>query len=162
MSRANTKFDVRIRPADLEDKEFIFSLVPRLAEFGPPAWRNAAQMTAVDVQVLENKIVNQPPGTAVFIAEDETGVRLGFIHLQTGTDYYNREEHGHIADVIVAPEGEGRGVGRALMEKGEEWARNRGFRWLTLSVFAQNLRARELYERLGYGEDIMKYVKELS
>ncbi len=86
---------------------------------------------------------------------------LGFIHLQTGTDYYNGEEHGHIADVVVAPKSEGRGIGRVLIAKGEEWARSQGYRWLTLSVFAQNLRAREVYKRLGYGEDIMKYVKEL-
>ena len=64
--------------------------------------------------------------------------------------------------MIVAPEGEGGGIGRALIAKGEEWARAQGYRWLTLSVFAQNLRAREIYKRLGYGEDIMKYVKELA
>lgn len=162
MSNVNVKLDVRIRPAEKSDKEFVLSLVPRLAEFGPPAWRDAAQMTGVDEQVLNGKFINQTAGTAIFIAEDEAGARLGFIHLQTGADYYNREEHGHVADVIVAPAGEGRGVGRALMQKGEEWAHERGFRWLTLSVFAQNIRARELYGRLGYGEDIMKYVKELS
>jgi len=53
-------------------------------------------------------------------------------------------------------------VGWLLIERGEEWARSRGYRWLTLSVFAQNVRAREVYERLGYGADIMKYVKELG
>lgn len=162
MSNENVKLDVRIRPAEKSDKEFVLSLVPRLAEFGPPAWRDAAQMTGVDERVLDDKFVNQPAGTYIFIAEDETGASLGFIHLQTGTDYYNSEAHGHVADIIVAPAGEGRGVGRALMEKGEQWARNRGFRWLTLSVFAQNVRARELYARFGYGEDIMKYVKELN
>ena len=162
MTRTNVNSDVRIRPAEIGDKDFILSLVPRLADFGPPAWRDAVQMTAHDARVLCDKIVKQPPGTAIFIAEDKKGNALGFIHLQTGADYYNREEHGHIADIIVAPEGEGRGVGRALIEQGEQWARARGFRWLTLSVFTQNLRAREIYERLGYGEDIVKYVKELS
>lgn len=157
----NTNSNIRIRPASIGDKEFIISLLPRLVEFGPPAWRDAARMTAADIQTLSDKLVNQPPGTAIFIAEDEQGVRLGFIHLQTGNDYYKREEHGHISDIIVAPEGEGRGIGRLLMEKGENWARIQGYRWLTLSVFAQNLRAREIYKRLGYGEDIMKYVKEL-
>lgn len=49
-----------------------------------------------------------------------------------------------------------------LIEKGEEGARAQGYRRLTLSVFAENLRAREVYKRLGYGEDIMKYVKELT
>ena len=153
--------DIRIRPASSGDKEFILSLLPRLVEFGPPSWRDAAQMTATDTQVLSDRLLNQPPGTAIFIAEDADGAALGFIHLHPGTDYYNREDYGYIADVVVAPGNEGRGIGRVLIEKGEEWARAQGYRWLSLSVFAQNLRAREVYKRLGYGEDIMKYVKEL-
>ena len=153
--------NIQIRPASIGDKDFIISLVPRLVEFGPPTWRDITQMIATDTQVLSDKVLNHPPGTAIFVAEDANGVALGFIHLQTGADYYNHEEHGHIADVVVAPAGEGRGIGRLLIAKGEEWARSQGYRWLTLSVFAQNLRAREIYKRLGYGEDIMKYVKEL-
>lgn len=153
---------IRIRPATIADKEFVISLVPRLAEFGPPPWRDMDQMTATDVCVLSDKLELEPAGTAIFIAEDAiTGAPLGFIHLHAASDYYNKAEHGHIGDVIVAPEGEGRGVGRALMAKSEGWAREQGYRWLTLTVFRQNVRARELYERLGYGEDMIKYVKEL-
>lgn len=154
--------NLRIREASAEDGEFIITLLPRLVEFGPPPWRDREQMTATDRRVLSERLARRPPGTAVFVAEDGGGAPLGFIHLQTATDYYTGEEHGHVADLVVAPEGEGRGVGRALLEKGEEWARARGFRWLTLSVFAQNVRAREVYRRLGFGEDIVKYVKELS
>lgn len=154
--------NIRIRPASAGDMDFIISLVPRLVEFGPPAWRDSAQMISIDARVLSDRLLQGPPGTAVFIAEDAGGVPLGFIHLQTGTDYYTQEEHGHIADVVVASAGEGRGIGRLLLAKGEEWARSRGYRWLTLNVFAQNLRAREVYKRLGYGEDMMKYVKELA
>ena len=156
-----TNSKIQTRPASISDKEFIISLLPRLEEFGPPPWRDGAQLLATDIQVMSDKLMNQPPGTAIFIAEDHQGVALGFIHLQTGKDYYYEEAHGHIADLIVAPEGEGRGIGRALIEKGEEWAHSQGFRLLAVSVFAQNLRAREVYRRLGYGEDIMKYVKEL-
>ncbi|HEY6977623.1 MAG TPA: GNAT family N-acetyltransferase [Chitinophagaceae bacterium] len=156
------KLDIHIRPASIEDKEFVLSLLPRLSEFGPPPWRNRIQMINVDTRILIDKLTNRPAGTAIFIAQDSNGVPLGFIHLQTGSDYYNSEKHGHISDVIVAPEGEGKGIGRMLVEKAEEWARSQGYRWLTLSVFAQNVRAREVYERLGYGQDIIKYVKELS
>jgi len=152
---------IQIRPASVEDEDFLISLVPRLTEFGPPAWRDTAQLTAFDARVLSDRLNNPPKGTTIFIAEDADDTPLGFIHLRVGTDYYNHEEHGHIEDLIVAPEGEGRGIGRMLMEKGEEWARVQGYGWLTLSVFAQNKRARELYGRLGYGEDIIKYVKEL-
>jgi len=154
--------NIQIRAASVEDQDFILSLVPRLVEFGPPPWRDIPQMINTDIEVLTDKLNNGSPDTAFFIAEDKNGVPLGFIHLQTGTDYYNHEKHGHIANVIVSAEGEGRGIGCRLMEKGEEWARAQGYRWLTLSVFAQNLRAREVYQRLGYGEDIMKYVKELT
>lgn len=153
---------VRIRPASEADREFVVSLMPRLVEFGPPAWRDAAQMTAHDTGVITESLLNPSPGAAVFVAEDEDGTPLGFIHLHDATEHYNREEHGHVEDIIVAPAGEGRGVGRALLEKAEEWARSRGYRWLTLNVFAENVRAREVYRRLGYGEDMVKYVKELA
>ena len=153
---------IRTRPASISDKEFIISLLPRLLEFGPPSWRDVAQMTAVDTQVLSDSLLSKSPGTAIFIAEDAGGVALGFIHLQTGTDYYMREKHGHIADLVVARDGEGRGVGSALIAKGEEWARSQKYRLLTLNVFAQNVRAREIYKQQGYGEDVMKYVKDLQ
>jgi GNAT superfamily N-acetyltransferase len=154
--------DVRIRPATVADREFIASLMPRLVEFGPPAWRDAAQMTAFDTEVITRSLLGATPDAAVFVAEDASGAPLGFIHLHAATEHYNQEEHGHVEDIIVAPEGEGRGVGRALLEKAEEWARGRGYRWLTLNVFAENRRARQVYERLGYGEDMVKYVKELA
>jgi GNAT superfamily N-acetyltransferase len=156
------KSDVRIRPASDADREFVISLMPRLVEFGPPRWRDAEQMTDFDTRVISESLLNTTHDTAVFIAEDAGGAPLGFIHLHAATEHYNQEEHGHVEDLVVAPEGEGRGVGRALLEKAEEWARGCGYRWLTLNVFAENLRAREVYKRLGYGEDMVKYVKELA
>jgi ribosomal protein S18 acetylase RimI-like enzyme len=158
----NETSDVRIRIAEARDGDFILSLVPRLMEFGPPPWRPAAQMTATDMEVIEKVLLTRPDGTIVLVAEDESGVLLGFIHLNTKQDYFTREQHGHVSDIVVAPAGEGRGVGRALIEAGEAWSRAQGFRLLTLNVFANNQRALKLYERLGYGQDTIKYVKELG
>lgn len=161
MSKMNTISDVQVRPAQLRDRDFILSLVPRLIEFGPPPWRTPAQMTAADQQAVDRALSSTSLGIALFIAQDNQGSSLGFIHLNTATDYYTHEDHGHVSDVAVAEAGEGRGVGRALMEAGEEWARDQGYRLLTLNVFVRNVRARKLYEKLGYGEDTIKYVKEL-
>jgi len=153
--------NIHTRPASIEDKDFIISLLPRLTEFGPPSWRDVAGMLSTDIQILIDKLNNNHPQTVIFIAEDDQRTRLGFIHLLAGNDYYYKEKHAHLSDVVVAQQAEGQGIGLILISKGEDWARAQGYRWLTLSVFAQNIRARELYNRLGYGEDIMKYVKEL-
>jgi ribosomal protein S18 acetylase RimI-like enzyme len=153
---------IKTRPATIHDKEFILSLIPRLIEFGPPSWRDASNMIEVDNNVLAEKLNNPSNEAVIFIAEDDQDNPLGFIHVHSGDDYYNKEPHGHIGDIIIAPEGEGRGIGRILIEKAEEWARSRGFRWLTLTVFTQNQKAREVYKHLGFGEDVIKCVKLLD
>jgi GNAT superfamily N-acetyltransferase len=153
---------IQIRPAQPSDIDFIISLLPRLSEFGPPDWRGQNEMFQVDTEVLRDHLMRDPENSPIFIAEDDQATPLGFIHLHEGSDYYYKEQHGHIADLIVAKEGEGRGIGRLLIEKGEEWARSKGYRWITLSVFARNVHAREVYQRLGFNEDVMKYVKVLD
>jgi ribosomal protein S18 acetylase RimI-like enzyme len=159
--KTNADCGVQIRPAEIEDRDFIFSLLPRLIEFEIPTCRTPEQMTATDRRVLDRVLSTKPSGTAVFIAQDEDGKSLGFIHLTTAVDYYTEEKHGHISDIVVAAAGEGRGVGRILMAAAEEWAHKQGYRLLTLNVFVQNIRARKLYEKLGFGEDMIRYVKEI-
>lgn len=154
--------EFKIRRAVPNDKDFIVSLVPRLTAFGPPSWRDIENMTAVDTDLLVSRFDEPDDATAIFVAEDVDGGLLGFIHLQPGSDYYNKEPHGHVTDLIVGTEGEGRGVGRALLGKAEVWAREKGYTWLSLSVFGQNTRAKQLYERIGYGEDMIKYIKYLD
>nr|WP_281413154.1 GNAT family N-acetyltransferase [Marivibrio halodurans] len=50
----------------------------------------------------------------------------------------------------------GRGLARALMRRIEAAARAAGHRRLELSVFAPNMRARRLYEGLGYDHEGIK------
>jgi RimJ/RimL family protein N-acetyltransferase len=45
------------------------------------------------------------------------------------------------------------GLGRILMNRVLEWMRSRGFQKGELSVFSTNLRARHLYESLGFQEE---------
>jgi ribosomal protein S18 acetylase RimI-like enzyme len=152
---------VRVRPARAGDMEFILPLVPRLAEFGPPPWRDADVMTTAEQAVIADALATPRPDEAILVAEDCDGAPLGFIHLVSGVDYFTRETHGHVSALVVAPRSEGVGAGRALMQAGEEWARGRGYPLLTLNVFARNSPALKFYERLGYGADTFKYAKQL-
>ena len=63
---------------------------------------------------------------------------------------------------IAVDEGwRGRGIGTALMDAAEAWARERGLDALELDVADPNGDARRLYERLGYGLVAHTLVKPL-
>jgi GNAT superfamily N-acetyltransferase len=162
MTNEDTARAVRVRAARAADGEFILPLVPRLAEFGPPPWRVAAVMTAAESDVIGEALRAPASDEVILVAEEGDARPLGFIHLVTAVDYFTHEAHGHVSALVVAPAGEGRGAGRALMGAGEEWARGRGYRLLTLNVFARNTRALKFYGQLGYGADTLKYAKELG
>jgi ribosomal protein S18 acetylase RimI-like enzyme len=153
---------MRIRAAGLDDLDFVLSLAPRLVEFGNVPGRDAAQMIARDRDVLRAALEAPSADTELFVAEADDGARLGLIHLTTAGDYYSDRDTAHIADVVVATEAGGRGVGRALIAFAEDWARSRGFALLTLNVFSANRRARDLYGRLGFEEEWIRCIKRLQ
>ena len=98
----------------------------------------------------------------LLVAElDDVGA-VGVAYAHVATDYFTGEPHGHLGILAVAEEGEGKGVGRALLTAVETWSAECGHRFLTLNVFAGNARARALYERAGYAPDTLRYVKTLT
>src|ERR1017187_4569085 len=138
---------VRIRPAIEADGEWLLPLSARLHDFGPPPWRPRSEMDAAVARSIADAIAATGSRAAVFVAEDPDGRPLGFVHVHDATDFFTGEVHGHVSDIVVAGDAEGRGVGRALMDAGEAWSRSRGHRILTLNVFEKNTRARTLYAR---------------
>lgn len=152
---------MRIRAFRPGDRDFILGLAPRLTEFGDVPGRDRAAMNARDREVLEHAMDVPSSDTALFVAEDNDGRPVGFIHLTTADDYYTNNMTAHIADVIVAREAGGQGIGSALIAYGEQWARDRGFDMLTLNVFMANREARELYARLGFQQEWIRCIKRL-
>ena len=128
-----------IRPAVAADSEFILNHAERLIAFGDVPGRDRAAMIARDRSVLAAALSGG--GSAIFVAVDDSGP-VGFIHLTTADDYYDARTTAHVADIVVADEAAGRGVGSAMMERAEQWAREQGFSMLTLNVFTANHRAR--------------------
>ena len=58
--------------------------------------------------------------------------------------------NGHVCQVSVSPEAQGRGLGRALVSLALASFREQGLASATLSVTASNAGAHRLYERLGF------------
>ena len=151
-----------IRLANPADADAILVLVPRLASsFTPPPWREPAAMTATDLDVIAEALRSVGDDPAVFVAEVDGDV-AGFVHVRSLEDYYRRRCHGHVADLVVAPAFEGRGVATALLARAEEWSRAQGYDWMTIGVFEENVRAEGLYQKLGYRRDIIRLLKVLT
>jgi shikimate dehydrogenase len=55
-----------------------------------------------------------------------------------------------VESMVVAEEFRDRGIGTRLLEEAEAWARARGLESVQLNVWADNLAAIRLYQRLGY------------
>ncbi|OYV93836.1 MAG: hypothetical protein B7Z68_08275 [Acidobacteria bacterium 21-70-11] len=159
---AETPPTVTIRPAREGDRAAILFAVTRLAEFGPPPWRTAAELVAGETRAVQGYFAAPPPGTTVLVAAAKGGEPLGFVFLERAHDYFTEEEHGHVGIIAVAAHAQGRGVAGALMRASERWARDAGYHKLTLTVFEGNRRARAIYEHLGYRPETLRYVKLLE
>lgn len=150
---------VSVRRGRPDDEMSVLALADQLAAFPVPAWRTAREIQRADDGVLRDAL-DGAAGTAVFVAEGVNG-NDGVVCLTTTMDYFTREPIAHIEVLAVNPSAQGRGVARALMQAAESWAREGGFKRVSLNVWVQNERARGLYEHLGYGPETMHYLKEI-
>ena len=153
---------VAVRQARADDRDFILATAGRLGEFGAPPWRTAEEIVAGEARTLLGFFEAPAAGSALLLAEDPGGRRLGFAFLESPTDYFTGQKHGHIGILAVAREAEGSRAGGALLREAEAWSRARGFARLTLNVFAANAHARDVYEHLGYAPETLRYVKPLD
>ncbi len=152
---------LRLRPAQPADLPFLLSLAPRLAESGVPPWRRPAHVVEAERQALTRALEAGSPDAPILIAEAD-GAPVGFVYLETHVDFFTGSSHAHISVLAVADAAQGHGVGQALLAAAEDWARGRGYPFISLNVFTDNARARRVYERLGYGPETLRYVKPLE
>ena len=153
-------YECQIRAAHPADRTWLIPLSVRLHEFGRQTWRSEDLIDRAAALSLD-RVLGEPSSEAeIRVAENACQEPLGFINLQTATDFVG-ELHSYISDLAVCSAAEGRGVGSALLREAESWAVRRRHRLLALSVFTANVRARELYERMGFIPDTIRMVKYL-
>lgn len=69
---------------------------------------------------------------------------LGYFVAMKGVDEV------HLLNLTVAPQSQGEGWGRVMLDALALWSRSQGAQWLWLEVRASNARAQQIYERHGY------------
>lgn len=153
---------IKIRAADAGDDDFILSLVARFVDFDLPRWRKHPECAAGIRRDLKRTLVETPSNESLFIAENIEGERIGFLRLQKTRDFFSGKSNCHISDLAVAKAHEGQGIGRALLDHAQTWAKKHRCTLITLAVFPGNARARALYERAGFDLDLLRMAKPVK
>ncbi|MEP6682643.1 MAG: GNAT family N-acetyltransferase [Parafilimonas sp.] len=154
---------ITIRKAIPEDAIFIAAHAHRMLDFKLPGWRANEKdiMVQADINHLTKVLQTNDENSSMFIAEDESKTPLGFLRVNMQEDYFTGEQHAHVNDIVVTADAEGKGAGKLLLAKADEWAKQKNARWITLNVFDENFRARKVYEKAGYNIEWIKYLKEI-
>ncbi len=153
--------NLKVRRAVPGDRAFVLETAERLSGFGPPPWREAADLVEGEARTLREFFESPDPSSELLIAESRAGDALGFALLEEARDYFTHDWHGHLGILAVTEAAEGQGAGAALIRAAETWARRRGYPILTLNVFERNRHARDVYEHLGFQQDTIRYLKRL-
>jgi ribosomal protein S18 acetylase RimI-like enzyme len=128
---------VRIRPAATADAPAIAELAGQL---GYPA----------EASVLAARLASLDDRSTVYVAESD-GAVVGWIHCcerrTLGSD-----PQAEVLGLVVAEDQRGRGIGRALMARAEDWANERGFACVRLNSAVHRDGAHGFYSALGYTE----------
>jgi RimJ/RimL family protein N-acetyltransferase len=138
----------RVRPAEPADSGRLVALARAVAG-EPEGWLLADSRWRTEGDERRYiRALQRHPDAALYVAEQDGGELVGRLSLM-------RDPHpasAHVADLglMVTAAHRRQGVGTALMNAAEDWARGARVTKLELHVFPHNDPAIRLYEKLGY------------
>ena len=149
-----------IRAAADDDKEAIFALAPRLAE-GVAPWRDAGEARAAGARWLEGSLAAAAAGDGTVLVAVAGDAIAGVITVKPSR-HFTGERDGYIGELAVADGAARRGIGSALIEAADGWAREHGLVNLTLHTGAFNTGARAFYAALGFAAEEVRLTRAIS
>ncbi len=111
------------------------------------------------VEVFER--FSKREGSEILIAEDRRPNFIGYLFVGESGDMMTGLSFGFVYDIFVEKKARGKGIGKLLLEKGEDYCRKRGYNRIALMVSASNDSAIRLYNRAGFKPEQMYLAKEL-
>jgi aminoglycoside 6'-N-acetyltransferase I len=91
----------------------------------------------------------------VLVAEKEQGSFGGFVEVSVRRDHVDGASSAPVAYLeawYVAPEFQGQGIGRQLLQHAERWASNQGFKELASDAELDNVGSIEAHRACGFTE----------
>lgn len=162
--------ETTIRPYEERDYEALLKCIDGLqdheAECDPiKLIVNKEGFETVYVEVLMQRMKDEDG--MIFVAETE-GTVVGVIACIV--KHYERREvlgrsssnpYGYVVDLFVLPEARNNDIGAKLMKQAEEYFCSKGCDFSTVGVLALNTRAHAFYNKIGYADRYIDFIKKL-
>ncbi|MBW3632081.1 MAG: GNAT family N-acetyltransferase [Chloroflexi bacterium] len=152
--------EIEIRPFRIEDQPFLERVAPRIRPGRTASPRDPAALDQFFFDLGSGRLLSEP-GAEAFVAT-VASEPCGLVSVHPDVDYFTGHPRAYVDVMVVAAEVEGKGIGRALMDYVERWARDRSCREVVLDVFAENHGAIAFYDRLGYRPDHVRMAKPVE
>ena len=149
----------KIQEAESHHREAVLKLLPRLAGFQIPKQRKPEEFWQGDAVLVKQHFDEKHMDTRIWIAVDETDHVLGTLLLRFNQDPLNEQTNAHVEVLAVSQQAEGNGVASQLLKIAEAETRKQQALSLSLNVFSNNERARSLYQKFGFDEEIIRCIK---
>lgn len=149
------------RAADVVDAPAIQQLLPRLADFPSPTRLTTEDVWRYDGVAVAEWAAGDRPQTWVRVAVDQAEQVVGVAVASMVEDSFTGQSAVHLEVIVIDSRVDGHGLGQQLMAEIEADGRKRGARVMSLNVMVANERARRLYERLGFEEEMIRASKPL-
>ncbi len=146
-----------IRTGTEADRNAVLALAPRLT-VGVAPWRDQAEALAAGCRWLEGSLDAAIRGDGAMFVADVADQVLGVLSIQPST-HFTGERDGYIGELAVAEHASRQGIGRALIDAADTWARDHGLAHLTLHTGARNTGARAFYAALGFAEEEVRLTR---
>lgn len=156
---------VLVRKATLKD-------IPRIAQlwkalvayhtkhhgYGKGIFKYREGKEALHLKYLKKQIRGR--NSVVFVAE-AGGKVTGYImvEVQKLPPIYLHDKNAYVCDLVVDSQYRGKGIGTALLEEAEEWARKKKMYSISLMVHTANDNALALYRNFGFRGHHLKMAK---
>jgi GNAT superfamily N-acetyltransferase len=142
---------IQIRDASVEDAQ---ALVPLFDTLGYPA-------TLEVVQRRMEELLRDDPGARVIVAVRGQRI-IGMATLHVTPVLHRPTAVARVTALAVAPDAQGSGAGRALMEAAERHFREAGYQRIEVTSGPTHAPAHEFYRRLGYQDQGVRFSKPLG
>lgn len=155
--------NIHLREAKATDRPLVKKMFVETSwEYIPETQKKLLDREKWNMNVIEDyENILKEENTEVFIAEDEHHKYVGHLIVGQTRGMITKLSFGYIYDIFVEEEFRGKGIGKLLLEKAEDYCRKKGHSRIALSVSATNDSAIKLYSRTGYKPERINMAKEI-